>query len=165
MTEDIEQTREMIRRCRQLRDAGSVEAVLRSEIQSKLRVIFPAAEDQTWINHYVEGTESHTKVGKASGAIADRFIDNLVGSTTIEYESDRRNQAKRDEGFRQVRDHGAGLIKDGVAVSQVRGILSDTVDWYAYDVELASGIVPAHCTADNLTLVLVDELQLPKSWS
>src|SRR4051812_33188451 len=102
MTENIEQTRETIRRCRALRDAGKVEAVLRSELQSKLRLIFPAPEDQLWIDHYVEGTESHTKVGKASGAVADRFIDNLIGSTTIEYESDLRNTAKRDEGFRQV---------------------------------------------------------------
>jgi hypothetical protein len=160
MSENVEQTQEMIRRCRQLRDAGSVEAVLRGEIQSALRVIFPATEDQTWINHYVEGTESHTKVGKAGGAVADRFIDNLIGSTTIEYESDLRNQAKRDEGFHQVREHAAGLIREGVAVSQVRGILSDTVDWYAYDAQLASGIDPAHCTTTDVTLDLVDELQL-----
>jgi len=161
MNENIEKTRETIRRCRTLRDAGSVEAVLRGEIQSALRVMFPAAEDQTWINHYVEGTESHTKVGKASGAIADRFIDNLVGSTTIEYESDLRNQAKRDEGFHQVREHAAGLIRDKVLPTQVRGVLSDTVEWYAYDVELAPGVDPAHCTTDDVTLVLVDELQLP----
>ncbi len=161
MIENIEQTRETIRRCRALRDAGKVEAVLRSELQSSLRVIFSAPEDQLWIDHYVEGTESHTKVGKASGAIADRFIDNLVGSTTIEYESDLRNTAKRDEGFRQVRDHAAGLIRNGVAVSQVRGILSDTVEWYAYDAELASGVDPARCTPDDLSLVAVDELQLP----
>jgi methylase of polypeptide subunit release factors len=161
MNENIEQTRETIRRCRALRDAGNVEAVLRSEIQSTLRVMFPAVEDQTWINHYVEGAESHTKVGKAGGKIADRFIDNLIGSTTIEYESDLRSQPKRDEGFRQVREHAAGLIRDGVAPSQVRGVLSDTVEWYGYDAELAPGVDPASCTPDNITLVLVDELQLP----
>jgi hypothetical protein len=161
MNENEEHTREMVRRCRQLRDAGSVEAVLRSEIQSKLRVIFPATEDQTWINHYVEGSESHTKVGGAGGAVANRFIDNLVGSTTIEYESDLRNQAKRDEGFHQVREHAAGLIRGGVSVSQVRGILSDTVEWYAYDARLAPGIDPARCTTDDVALDLVDELQLP----
>ena len=161
MSDNVEETQEMIRRCRQLRDAGNVEAVLRSEIQSKLRVIFPAKEDRTWINHYVEGTEARTKVGKAGGAIADRFIDNLIGSTTIEYESDLRNQAKWDVGFHQVREHAAGLIRDGVAVSQVRGILSDTVDWYAYDARLASGVDPARCTTADVTLDLVDELQLP----
>jgi methylase of polypeptide subunit release factors len=161
MNENKEQARETIRRCRALRDAGSVEAVLRSEVQSALRVMFPAADDQTWINHYVEGAESHTKIGKAGGTIADRFIDNLIGSTTIEYESDLRNQGKRDEGFRQVREHAAGLIREGVAPSQVRGILSDTVEWYAYDAELAPGVEAASCTPDNVTLVLVDELQLP----
>jgi SAM-dependent methyltransferase len=161
MIENKEQARETIRRCRALRDAGKVEAVLRSQLQSTLRVIFPSAEDQLWLDHYVEGAEAHTKVGKASGAIAARFIDNLVGSTTIEYEADLRNQAKRDEGFNQVREHAAGLIRSGVPVSLVRGILSDTVEWFAYDVQLAAGIDPAYCTTDDVTLVAVDELQLP----
>jgi methylase of polypeptide subunit release factors len=96
----------------------------------------------------------------ASGKHADRFIDNLIGFTTIEYEADLRIPAKRAEGFGQVRDHAAGLIRSGVPASQVRGILSDTVEWYAYDIQLAAGVTPTSCLADDVTLVLVDELQL-----
>ncbi len=48
-----------------------------------------------------------------------------------------------------------------MAPSQVRGILSDTVEWYAYDAELAPGVDPASCTPDNISLVPVDELRLP----
>lgn len=160
MTADIAHAREVIRRCREFRDAGKAEAVLRSEFLSRLRVVFPDAADESWINHYSAGTEAHTKVGTAGGKIADRFIDNLVGSTTIEYESDLRNRAKHDEGFGQVRAHAAGLIRAGVPVSQVRGILSDTVDWCAYDVSLTAGVDAAACTADDITLVPVDSLQL-----
>src|SRR3546814_4221894 len=80
-----------------LRDAGHVEAVLRSEFQGRLRLMFPDTAHETWINNYTEGTEAHTKVGTGSGKAASRFIDNLVGSTTIEYESDLRNTAKRDK--------------------------------------------------------------------
>lgn len=160
MSDTMEQAREMIRRCRALREAGKVEAVLRSEILSALRTIFPSPEEQIWINHYVEGAESHTKVGKASGTIADRFIDNLVGSTSIEFEADLRIAAKRDEGFNQARDHAAGLIRGGVPVSQVRAVLSDTVEWYAYDVLLAPGIEPNKCTSDDVTLIETDQLQL-----
>src|SRR3546814_17204863 len=85
-------------RCRMLRDAGHVEAVLRSEFQGRLRLMFPDTAHETWINNYTEGTEAHTKVGTGSGKAASRFIDNLVGSNTIEYESDLRNTAKRDTG-------------------------------------------------------------------
>ena len=78
MTGGIAQVRDTIRRCRELREAGKVEAVLRAEFQSRLRVIFPDAEDESWINHYSEGTEAATKVGKSGGAVANRFIDNLL---------------------------------------------------------------------------------------
>jgi hypothetical protein len=157
---DIAQARETIRRCRGFRAEGRPEAVLRSEIQSRLRLIFPAVEDEAWINHYSAGAEAHTIIGQASGATANRFIDNLVGSTTIEYESDLRVQAKRDTGFGQVKEHAAGLICAGVPVTLVRGILSDTLDWYAYDVVLAPNANPANCTPDDIALQKVDELQL-----
>ena len=160
MSEDIAQARETIRRCREIRQAGSVEAVLRSELNSRLRLIFPDQGDVSWINHYGEGTEAMTKVGLADGGVANRFIDNLVGSTTIEYESDLRIAAKRREGLSQVSEHVAGLIRNGVPVSQVRGVLSDTVDWYVYDAELGSSINPAACTADHVSLFQIDDLQL-----
>jgi hypothetical protein len=160
MTADVAQAREAIRRCREHREASKVEAVLRSEFLSRLRLIFPAAHDESWINHYSTGTEAHTKVGKAGGKTADRFIDNLIGCTSIEYEADLRIPAKRAEGFAQVKDHATGLIRGGVAASQVRGILSDTVEWYAYDVALAATADPATCTPDDIVLSLVDELQL-----
>lgn len=160
MTHNIVQGIETIRRCLLLRETGRNEAVLRSEIQSALRVIFTAPEDKNWIDHYVEGAEALTKIAKVSGVDASRFIDNLVGSTTIEYESDLRNPFKRDEGYSQVREHAAGLIKSGVPISQVRGILSDTVEWLAYDAQLAPGVDPSECTPGDISLVLVDELTI-----
>ncbi|HZT26584.1 MAG TPA: hypothetical protein VFA57_12845 [Pseudolabrys sp.] len=160
MSADIAQAREAIRRCREHREAAKVEAVLRSEFLSRLRLIFPSAADESWINHYSTGTEAHTKVGKAGGKTADRFIDNLIGCTSIEYEADLRIAAKRDEGFAQVKDHAAGLIRSGVPASQIRGILSDTVEWYAYDIALPTTVDPAACTADDIALSLADELQL-----
>ena len=160
MNEDIAQAKETIRRCRALRQAGSVEAVLRSEFHSRLRLMFLDQGDEAWINHYGEGTEAGTKVGVAGGGVANRFIDNLVGSTTIEYEPDLRISAKHDEGLSQVREHLSGLIRSGVPVTQVRGVLSDTVDWYAYDAELVPGIDPAACTAEDITLLPIDELGL-----
>jgi methylase of polypeptide subunit release factors len=160
MTANIGQARETIRRCIALREAGKAEAVLRSELQSGLRVIFPSAQDKQWIDHYVEGTEVLTKIAKAGGVEAARFIDNLVGSTTVEYESDLRNIAKRDVGFAQVREHAAGLVRSGLPPSQVRGILSDTVEWHAYDAVLSPDTDPLACTPEDVTLTQIDELVL-----
>ena len=160
MSDNIAQARETIRRCRELRDARSVEAVLRSEFHSRLRLVFPDEGDEGWINHYGEGTESGIKVGRAGRGVANRFIDNLVGSTTIEYEADLRITSKREEGYWQVREHVAGLIRAGVPVLQVRGVLSDTVYWYAYDAELESGVEPADCTTGDVRLQQIDELRL-----
>ena len=160
MSENIDQASEAIRRCRALRDAGSVEAVLRSEFQSHLRLIFSAAEDGNWLNHYVAGTEAKTKISVNGASLANRFIDNLVGSTTIEFEADLRIKTKFDEGLRQVHEHVAGLVRSGIPISQVKGILSDTVDWYAYDAILDETADPATCTPGDISLALSDELRL-----
>ena len=160
MTTDNEQARELIRRCLRLRDSGVNEAVLRSELMSYLRLIFLQPEDDSWISHYSKGTEAQTIIGQAGGGTANRFIDNLVGSTTIEYEADLRVPAKMREGYGQVKEHTAGLIRSGIPISQVRGILSDTVDWYAYDVFLAASVQPETCTTEDVTLQLIDVLSI-----
>jgi len=160
MTADIARISETIGRCRMLRDAGHVEAVLRAEFQGRLRLMFPDTAHENWINNYTEGAEAHTKVGMASGKAASRFIDNLVGSTTIEYESDLRNNVKRDTGYAQVQEQAAGLVRAGMPVSTVRGVLSDTVEWYAYDTVLAPGVDASACTAADISLVVIDELTL-----
>ena len=162
MTTDNEQARELIRRCLRLRDSGENEAVLRSELMSYLRLIFLQPEDDSWVSHYSKGTEAQTIVGQAGGGTANRFIDNLVGSTTIEYEADLRGPAKMHEGYGQVKEHTAGLIRSGTPISQVRGILSDTIDWYAYDVVLASSVQPENCTTDDVTLQLIDVLSIQR---
>ena len=160
MTTDNEQARELIRRCLRLRASSVNEAVLRSELMSYLRLIFLQPEDDSWISHYSKGTEAQTIIGQAGGGTANRFIDNLVGSTTIEYEADLRVPAKMREGYGQVKEHTAGLIRSGIPISQVRGILSDTVDWYAYDVFLAASVQPETCTTEDVTLQLIDVLSI-----
>ena len=162
MEEELTYAVEAIRRCIELRDARNVEAVLRAEFQSHLRRIFSSKKDESWLNHYSSGSEAKTRVSIAGNSKANRFIDNLIGCTTIEYEADLRITAKFDEGYRQVREHVAGLVGGGIPIVQVRGILSDTVDWYVYDATLAEGAEPSSCTPEMIELNLVDELRLEK---
>ena len=160
MTANLEQAREAIERCRRHRQTGQPEAVLRGELGSRLRVIFSSPEDETWIDRYTAGAEARVTVGMRDGGTAHRFIDTLVGATTIEYEADLRVPATYEEGLAQVKDHVAGLIRADVPLSQIRGILSDTVEWYVYDAGLSAGVDPANCTAQDITLSLIDELDL-----
>ena len=160
MTANLEQAREAIRRCRNHRQAGQSEAVLRGEFSSRLRMIFSSIEDEAWIDHYTAGAEARVTVGMSDGGTAYRFIDTLVGATTIEYEADLRVPATYQKGLAQVKDHVAGLILEGISLSRIRGILSDTVEWYVYDAELSAGVDPANCTAQDITLSSIDELDL-----
>jgi len=152
MTWSVAEARNLVARCRQLRDAGQSEAVLRAEFQSWLRRVFPDPADEAWVNHYSEGAEAHTTVGMTGGGAASRFVDTLIRSTVIEYEADLRQTARRDRGRGQVREYIAGVIRSGTPVSLVRGVLSDTVDWYVFDAELESNANPSTCTPADVIL-------------
>lgn len=160
MTNCLQSARKMISRCIRLREIGKSEAVLRGELASWLRQIFPDDSAVAWINHYSEGTEAVTRINRSNGALAYRFIDNLVHSTTIEYERDLRKEACWNEGYRQVHEHIAGLLRSGTPCSQARGVLSDTVDWHVFDVELAHGIEPAVCRPEDVSLSEIETLKL-----
>ena len=160
MTADREQAIEAIRQCRKLRKSGKPEAALRNEMASRLRRIFPSAEDEAWINRYTMGTETHAQVGKEGGRVVNRFIDNLVGATTIEYEADLRVTSKYETGLAQVGEHIAGLLRRGVPETQVRGILSDTVEWHVFEPQLKKGVDPAACADVDIELTRLEKLDL-----
>lgn len=156
MTWSSSAARDLIARCSHLRSVGRSEAVLRAEFQSRLRSVFPAPADESWVNHYSEGAEAHTRVGRSGGDVVSRFIDTLVHSTVVEYEADLRNEALWDQGRHQVQEYLAGAIRAGTPVSQVRGVLSDTVEWHVFDAELVSGVNAAACTPVDVVLRQVE---------
>ena len=160
MAADSNAARQCIGRCVRLRDEHKSEAVLRSEFSSWLRRIFQDPEDASWVNHYSEGTEASIRIGRRSGSTSQRFIDNLVRSTVIEYEADLRQRPHFVEGHKQVRENIAGIVRAGIPISQIRGILSDTVVWHVYDAVMDKGIKHAACTPDDITLTEIEVLRL-----
>ena len=163
MATNVERARDCIGRCIQLRDEGRSEAVLRAEFATWLRSIFPDAEDLSWINHYTEGAEAGTRIGRRNGTTSHRFIDNLVRATVIEFEPDLRQRPRFRGGYKQVQEYVAGAVRDGTPMSQVRGILSDTVDWYIYDAKLSEGVKPEDCTPEDIILTENEVLRLSTS--
>lgn len=151
---------EMLARCLRHREQGHSEAVLRSEFTSWLRRVFPDPQDTAWVNHYTEGAEAAVRVGSSDGQTRQGFIDNLVRSTVIEYEADLRQEATWRQGYQQVQDYVAGAVRAGTSLSQVRGVLSDTVQWHVFDAELSEGVSPATCQPGDVKLILKEELKV-----
>ncbi len=158
MTEQLAAAREMIGRCLRLREQGSVEAVLRTELASWLRRVFPDQQDTAWVNHYTEGVETAVRIGRSDGQTRQGFIDNLVRSTVIEYEADLRQEAVWKHGHQQVQDYVAAAVRAGTPVSQILGVLSDTVQWHVFDVELAPGVSAAACQPAHIRLIPREDL-------
>ena len=155
MTWSIPSAQDVLARTIQLRRDGQNEAVLRGELQSWLRRVFPDAKDQAWVNHYSEGAEAHMRV-EVAGRLAHRFVDTLVRSTVIEYEADLRMAAKFHHGHSQVREYVAGAVRDGTPITRIRGVLSDTVEWHVFDAALRPGVVPENCAAEDVELTEVE---------
>lgn len=117
--------------------SGAKEQQLRDTFTSHLRQIFPITPTPWWIEDHIQRCESNTKV-TVNGKLKSGFVDNLVGRTVIEYERDLTSSKSFNSGFEQIKEYSASLIRDGHPVSDVLGVLSDTVNWYAYSVSIVN---------------------------
>lgn len=128
--------------------AGAHEATLRSVFNSHLRAI-AGTPLPWWANEHFVKTEAILRTARA-GRMVTGFADNLVGLTAIEYEKNLTVAAVFSEGYDQVRQYVAGLLNRGAPAGSVRGVLSDTVRWYAYEVDSISpaAVVGAISAAD-----------------
>lgn len=116
--------------------AGKIEATIRSVFNSHLRV-FAGTPLPWWASEHIVRTEAALK-SKRGVHMVTGFADNVVGLTAIEYEKDLNNPVLFAIGLDQVRDYVAGLLNLGVPSTSVRGVLSDTVRWFAYEVSSIS---------------------------
>ena len=138
---------------------GAKESNLRHSFTSYLRLISPSK--QWWIEDHISRGESN-----AAFSIADKtksgFVDNLVGLTAIEYETDLENAGKFTEGLNQVKNYCASLINEGRDPNLVIGVLSDTIRWRAYKIKKitrSSGIIGG----EHLELEEIESIDLYSS--
>lgn len=108
---------------------GENEGPIRSLFCSHLRAI-AGSPQPWWAEEHIIRTEAALRIGRASPG----FADNVVGLTAIEYEKNLLVPALYSTGLGQVHDYIAGLLNSGASVTSVRGVLSDTVRWEAYEV-------------------------------
>ena len=130
------------------------EQVIRDSFTSYLRQIFP--DQPSWMTRHIQGSESAVRIARGNRSTTG-FVDNLVDLTVIEYESDLTVPNKFAEGKNQVKDYCASLLNDRHDPELIVGVLSDTVRWYAFQID-ASQPTPEIWSRENIQLIQVEEL-------
>ena len=130
-----EQLRDFAIHAQALINEGAVEDRIRHYLSSRLVSIFP--EYPWWVQAHMQGIEEHVHFSSARGN-RDGFVDAVVGKTAIEYEKNLTIQGIFAEGYHQVKEYSAALCNIGIPETEVLGVLSDTVRWYGYRVQIIS---------------------------
>ena len=139
--------------------AGAPEDVLRHLLSANLPQMFP--ENPWWMREHSTGAEANVHYIDAAGLRRNGFIDSLVGMTAIEYERNLTVRAIYAEGYHQVEEYCSALLNQGIACEDIIGVLSDTVHWYAFHVEITRLPMPGiEYGPDNITLNEIDAVNL-----
>ncbi len=132
---NMEKMRQYANSAIQLRIEGKVEDVLRHNLSMWMPQVF--TDNPQWIWEHVYGTEEKVNFVSESGSNRG-FIDSLVGKTAIEYEKNLTIKSTFEHGYNQVKDYCAGILNKGILAEDIIGVLSDTVHWYSFSVQIIS---------------------------
>lgn len=140
-------------------NAGALEDVLRHWLSANLPSMFP--ENPWWIREHSTGAEANVHYIDAAGQRRTGFIDSLVGMTAIEYEKNLTVRTIYAEGYHQVEEYCSALLNRGISCDNIIGVLSDTVRWFAFSVQITRPPMPgAEYGPDNITLHEIDAVNL-----
>lgn len=151
---NIEAAKQCLSENRKLIAEGKNEQVVRDSFTSFLRQIFP--DQPNWVVRHIQGSESTVKIDKGKKR-STGFVDNLVDLSAIEYEANLTVQAKFNTGYNQVKDYTSSLVNEGHDPELIVGILSDTVRWHAYEIDLEQ-LPEETCTRDNIVLKEIESI-------
>jgi hypothetical protein len=131
---DVNAAKAFIAEAHRIRDGNANETVTRQTIVAGLADSFPSATRPWWIHRHIRGAEALVAFGQDGGQ-RQGFVDSVVGLTAIEYEKDLRVAGQFVTGKHQVRQYCAGLLNQGAEPARIRGVLSDGVEWHAFELQ------------------------------
>ena len=137
---------------------GALEDVLRHLLSTNLVSIFP--DRPHWIQVHADRAESRLHFLDENNVERNGFADAVVGKTAIEYEKNLKVQTIFQEGYIQVKEYCSGLYNQGIQANEIYGILSDTVRWYGYTVEITGEPQNGLYGVNNIILNLADFIDL-----
>lgn len=154
----IDYAQKFISEALSLRDKHSNEQIIRANLCSYLPLMFDPTTK--WVDDHIKGTEKAIHIAKDFGSSVG-YIDNCIDATPIEYEKDLRIRSIYQEGYNQVKTYCAAMIQSGVDPSMILGILSDTLQWEVYSIDISkSSSVNTADLQSNLQLKLLDKLDI-----
>jgi len=136
MTYDLPGGRALIAELISAQAADSSEEVIRQLLVAGLGDMYPPDSRPWWVRRHILGAEAFLQTGTATG-----WADSVVGLTAIEYEPHLRGR-RFQTGHLQVRQYCAGLLNNGAEPNEIRGVLSDGLNWYAYEISSVAGAKP-----------------------
>lgn len=140
-------------------NAGAIEDALRHLLSAHLPQMF--VENPWWIQEHSTGVEAYVHYIDSDRLRRTGFIDSLVGKTAIEYEKNLNIGAVYNEGYHQVEEYCAALLNRGIPYEDIIGVLSDTVHWFAFRVEIIRmPLAGIGYGPDNITLHEIDAINL-----
>lgn len=143
------------------------EAQVRNFFLTSLRDAYPDPSTRPiWIQQYVLGEEHKVRTvsaGPDSNQPAKKkrgAVDVVIGLTAVEYEKNLKPRRTYEHAINQIKEYCAGLINPGADPSKVRGVVSDTVLWKVFQVQLPNPRPGRPLGRDDITLSEIDELDL-----
>lgn len=158
---NYDKIQEFIYSANRLRNDHVLEDVLRHNLSSWMPQMFPQCP--WWLTAHVSGTERRVNYSSLSGANRG-FVDSLVGKTVIEYEKNLTVVSVFNSGYGQVQDYCAALLNDNVNSDDIMGVLSDTVEWYAYRISNITAPERGRLFGrDNIELTEIEHISLDRA--
>ena len=149
MMSPIEYAKQFISKALALHKEHANETKVRDNFTSYLRNMFP--DNTKWVNYHIEGAETHVHLVRGNRQISG-FIDNCIDSIAIEYEKNLLIPSVYNEGYRQVKEYCAALVREGIQFELIQGVLSDTLHWYVYEIVPTPGLPTNAYNEDNIVL-------------
>jgi hypothetical protein len=153
--QQLQSAQDCINTCAEMRSSGALEDVLRHNLSSYLRLMF--TDNPSWVTLHISGSEAQVEFSRNQNQHRG-FVDSLVGATAIEYEGNLQNSSKFRTGYGQVEEYCAGLLNLGYPAENIRGVLSDTVQWYAYTLKIVNDDSQGDYSAADIELIEIESL-------
>jgi hypothetical protein len=145
----VDYAKQFISKALSLQNEHANETRIRDNFTSYLRNMFP--DNPKWVNYHIEGAETHVHLVRKNRDVSG-FIDNCIDSIAIEYEKNLLIDSVFEEGYRQVKEYCAALVKDHIPFEFIQGVLSDTLRWHIFEIVPTPGLSTDDYTEKNIVL-------------
>ncbi|MEC8023191.1 MAG: N-6 DNA methylase [Myxococcota bacterium] len=154
---EIVAAKAFIQEANRVREGKLNEAITRQTLIAGLADTFPPQKRPSWLIRHIKGAERYVQFAE-DGKSRRGFVDSEVNGTAIEYEYDLRKRNSFGHGKHQVQQYCVGLLNRGEDAENIRGVLSDGVEWYAFKLVVRDQRTPGTYGVEDVELNEIERL-------